>query len=362
MTQLRVIVLVLAFLFLLTRAAVSEPTKKVIEFGWDEPNCAYLKDNITRMERAPFDGVVFGASVRRGGKLQPAANLAFGTTPLLWDELNESLAALQATPFKRFTDNFVRLNVVPGDLDWFDDFAVPVGNIKLISRFAHEGHVRGVFFDLEPYNNRGLFDYRKQAGKGTASFAEYAAQVRRRGAEVMRALQEGYPDLTLFLSFGYNVAEVESKSELPAVKYGLLPAFLDGLVEAAQGRTVLIDGYEYSYGYRTAERFAHAYQEVKTLNAKLAAQPEKYAQRIEVAFGIWVDYDSEKTGWHTDLGSFDKNGWTPAAFGTALAAALKQSDRYVWIYSQEPNWWTGEKLPAEYRQAVIDTRRELRLP
>ena len=34
-------------------------SKKLIEFGWDEPNTDFLRKHITEMEQTPFDGTVF---------------------------------------------------------------------------------------------------------------------------------------------------------------------------------------------------------------------------------------------------------------------------------------------------------------
>ena len=35
------------------------PVKKLIEFGWDEPDTAFLRQHIAEMEQTPFDGCVF---------------------------------------------------------------------------------------------------------------------------------------------------------------------------------------------------------------------------------------------------------------------------------------------------------------
>ena len=40
----------------------------------------------------------------------------------------------------------------------------------------------------------------------------------------------------------------------------------------------------------------------------------------------------------------------------ALRLALEISDRYVWLYSEKANWWTGENLSEAYIKAVIDAR------
>src|SRR5690242_19773114 len=37
-------------------------TKKLIEFGWDEPDTAYLRQHIAVMEQTPFDGCVYHLS------------------------------------------------------------------------------------------------------------------------------------------------------------------------------------------------------------------------------------------------------------------------------------------------------------
>jgi hypothetical protein len=51
----------------------------------------------------------------------------------------------------------------------------------------------------------------------------------------------------------------------------------------------------------------------------------------------------------------------PHIFQEAVASALDLTDRYVWIYSEEPKWWTparpdGENLPAEFVEAIERAR------
>src|SRR5439155_16078758 len=40
-------------------AQTTRPAKKLIEFGWDEPDTAFLRKHIATMEQTPFDGTVF---------------------------------------------------------------------------------------------------------------------------------------------------------------------------------------------------------------------------------------------------------------------------------------------------------------
>jgi hypothetical protein len=85
-------VVVVCLALTMTRAAgeTDLKAKKVVECGWDEPDTRFIRENIARMETMPFDGLVFHV-------LGDASN-------------RQTLAA---------TDRFLRVNVTPGNVDWF---------------------------------------------------------------------------------------------------------------------------------------------------------------------------------------------------------------------------------------------------
>ena len=321
---------------------------KLIEFGWGEPNTRYIKENISRMEEMPFDGLVFHARyLAPSGKSLIFSRTIFQPTPITWAQLQPAIYDLTTTRFRRFTDNFLRVNVTPGAPDWFDDFSAVLSNCALAARFSREGGLRGLFFDLEQYGQQ-IFHYPDQKYSGK-SFDEYAKKVRTRGEEVMHAFQTAWPDLTIFLAFGYNQEPTQGKDQHNA-RYGLLPAFLDGLFAAARGKTTIIDGYEASYSYATPKQFQHAYDTIHKRNKKFSALPTNYTKHIQAAFGIWIDLYSNKKGW--DQQNLDNNPNPPARLTAALTTALKRTDRYVWLYSEQPKWWTKEQLPQAYIEAV----------
>src|SRR5213078_4722103 len=141
-----------------------------------------------------------------------------------------------------------------------------------------ESKCRGILFDIEQYDG-ALFDYRKQKDVKTKGWERYAAQTRRRGREVMEAFQKDYPGLPIFLTFGYSLPWLESgagKGSLADCHYGLLAPFLVGMVEAAKGRTRLIDGNENSYGYKTPERFTNSWRAMKQELSPIVNDPQKY--------------------------------------------------------------------------------------
>src|SRR5206468_670685 len=107
-------------------------------------------------------------------------------------DVASALADLQATRFRHFQHNFLRFNVTPADLDWFDDFGAVIQNAQLAASVARRGRSKGIAFDPEQYAGN-LFTYPKQRDAATRTWGEYAAQARRRGREVMAAFQRGYP-------------------------------------------------------------------------------------------------------------------------------------------------------------------------
>ncbi len=82
------------------RAAAALPgaDKKLIEYGWDVPTPAQMRDELPAMEKRPFDGLIF--------KLSGGHN-AFVTKPLEPATFAEDERILRDLRFTRFTDNFV---------------------------------------------------------------------------------------------------------------------------------------------------------------------------------------------------------------------------------------------------------------
>jgi hypothetical protein len=342
-------------------SASERSSKKLIEFGWDEPDASFLRRNLDTVERAPFDGCVFHVLATDGRrKSENFAWLCWSRRAFTEAELKPALDDLRATPFRRFTHNFLRINTTPADLDWFDDYSSVVNNARLAAHVAREAQSAGILLDVEQYQGR-LFTYSKQAQAGTRSWAEYAAQARRRGREVMEALQDGFPGLTVFLTFGHSLPRTESqggKKPLGDCDYGLLAPFLDGMIAAARGDARFVDGFELSYGYKDAARFEEAHQLMKQGVLPIVADPVKYARVVSAGFGLWMDYDWRRKGW--DAMDPTKNYFTPAAFEASLKAALERSDRFVWIYTEMPRWWSEEakrvQLPDAYVEAVARAR------
>jgi len=337
-------------------------SKRLIAFSGGEPDTDFLRRHAAQMEAAPFDGCVFRAAyVRPDGRLGELAWEAWGGLPISPASLSSARADLLATRFRRFTHNFLRLNVTPGDLDWFDDFAPLLANVRTATRLAGEGGAAGILLDTEAYA-APLFDYRRQRRAGGVPWIGYAGQARQRGQEIMAAMQEGFPGLTLLMTFGYSGPWLEMARRgipLAECEYGLLPAMLDGMLDVASGRTRLVDGFEPAYFHdKDTTKFRGAFRMIREELLSIVADPIRYRERVSVGFGLFVDYDPEGRAWNGLDGS--RNYYTPADFEASVRAALDAADEFVWIYADAPRWFSAAgrpvKLPAGYLEALHRAR------
>ena len=98
----RLNLLVVSIIF--TSSAFAGPkseTKKLIEFGWDEPSTSFMKAHIEEMEKTPFDGVVFHAKWAKPGGA-PGGDFmwdCWGKRTFTIEELQPALDDLKATKF-----------------------------------------------------------------------------------------------------------------------------------------------------------------------------------------------------------------------------------------------------------------------
>jgi len=92
-----------------TEAQVIYPTthKKIIEFGWDIPSPAYLRDHLTEMEKRPFQGVAIRIPEDAGGGNVFDVRRWDGGTAAAREREMAILASLPHSD--RLTDNFLTI-------------------------------------------------------------------------------------------------------------------------------------------------------------------------------------------------------------------------------------------------------------
>lgn len=345
----------------------------LIEWGWDEPDQAFLKAHITTMERKPFDGVVLHLTVPGVPPGMENFSWHLADHRYLWEEVQPAVEELKAVPFRRFRHNFLRINLNPErrPLDLLDDqtWETVLANLGLAARIVREAGLKGLMVDPEGYVPRfNVFDYRRRAVR-EASFGIYRSAAFKRGEQAAAILGDTAPDLVLLFAFAYSFSCGRTSPESERV-YGLLPAFIDGILVAKPHEMVVIEGHELSYPFRYCHQFQGAYRRLRVECRRLSLVPERYDRELRIGFAIWMDNESgsycaryrqerKPCPW-ADPNLYPveaRHRVDPHIFQEAVASALDLTDGYVWIYSEEPKWWTparpdGENLPAEFVGAI----------
>lgn len=336
-------------------------TKKLIDFGWDQPDTAFMRANLDQLEASPFDGTVY--RVLYQGTRQLHLDW-WGAALLSAPDFRPARADLAATPFRRLRSNFLRLNIGTTLIDWFDDFSTVLSNARLAARLAGEADSKGVFFDTEPVVIRP-WEYTSQRDAATKTFQQYADQASLRGQQIMTAFQQGFASLWVVLTFGASMAysDMLTKSlPLSQLRWGLMPAFMSGMAAACQAPAKIVDGNERAYGTKTAAQANTLYTETRTGAATIMNDPVKYGQTLSVGYGLWLDYLSNPAGstvlpWN--IADTSLNYYPPALFQTAVGAALAKADDMVWVYTEIPRWWSAAgavNMPPAYSEVLWQGR------
>ena len=336
--------------------------KKIIEFGWDLPRTAFVKQNIEQMEKRPFDGLVI--RLKAGKKV-------FLHKPYASQEFTEDLQNLKSTNFVKFTDNFVLMSATTEEgWDWFSDrdWQASEQNIRLFAKVARNDKVAGIFFDPEPYGvNPWIYPNLPIAKE--KSFEEYWQQVRKRGIKFMQVLQQELPGVKVFFPFQLSYLSdfldapdpKKRMRQLSTAQYGLLAPFFNGMLDASQPKVRLVDGNENSYYYTKPESFSDSYKLIKEKLIAFVA-PEnrsKYTLQVEVGQALYID---QLFAIRKPIQSLLSYHLTPQERAKWLEHntyyALSTSDKYVWCYSEEMDWWQN-KVPSGVEEAIRSAKQKI---
>ena len=327
-----------------TWAQSSDLQKKLIAVGWDMPNAERFRANFDQMEKVPLQGT----GVRFAGPgNKPGLWSSFSREPYDEQTVAQFLQDLKAVQPRQLRDRFLLLNANPGDVDWFDDagWKVIIDHWRTGAKVAREGGLAGIMFDPEAYREPyRAFDWSTQAQAGQHTFAQYYEQARKRGRELMTAVGGEYPDATILafflLSINRDAAErTDPLGALAGSPYGLLPAFVNGWLDAAPPTLTIVDGCEQAYRYNSRLDYLSGANLIRNKCLRLIAPENRYKYRaqVQVGFGVYLDaYVNPPTSpWYIDPGK-----QTPVQrLGENVATALEVADQYVWVYGEQCSWW-----------------------
>jgi len=356
-------------------ASAASLEKKLINFGWDMHTPAALAKKIGEFQHLPFDGL----TVRAYNSCY-AFYYDIKKSDPDGAAVKENVEAMSKIKWGKFTDNFMYMTTGK-NVDWFDEAAWAddgyiLMNARAIARIGQAGGCKGILFDPEfvYWGEPGgdTWKYQTQASRKEKTIAEYRAMVRKRGAQFMNAIEEHMPNttfLTLFWCVYYTPVGKIAKATDPetadrivaeAPHYGLVHDFMLGLLEGADKGTTIADGNEFSYyrwdkaGYNTDYHFIR--------QTTLGAVPEelRYKYRAQVAVGqaIFADVHSNTRGL-----ALHSSYMTPEERALAMEwvvyHALKNSDKYVWFYTEKPRYLDNIMVAPKMPPAIDRARRKV---
>lgn len=361
-----------------SRAAPLE--KKLINFGWDMHSPAQLAERIGELQHLPFDGLTVRVS---GDDESRKTNFCypFFNRDVDLDAAESHVEAMSRIEWGRFTDNFLYLTTAD-NVDWFDEKAwndkdgFILQNVRAMARLGRAGGCRGILFDPEHIywgQPAGPWKLHEQARRDEKSVAEFRAMVRKRGAQFINAIEQHMPDvtfLTLFWVIQYAPVEQMARESDPAridalvadekQEYGLLHDFMLGVLEGADRGTTIVDGNERAYYARHYQDFNRYYHAVK--QGALGAVPEalryKYRAQVQMGQAIYTDVHSNTRPQHS-FATYMTPDERALSLEQVVYNALKNSDRYVWFYTELPSYLNNKRVEAPMIPAIERARRKV---
>ena len=107
---MRTLLLALLLFAVVTPLTAQEPpAKKLIEWGRDESDSRFIRENIRKMEEMPFDGLIFHIGSSKDGKFTWEM---WGDRRFEIEEFRHAVDDLKMTDFQQFTDRFLRVAVI----------------------------------------------------------------------------------------------------------------------------------------------------------------------------------------------------------------------------------------------------------
>lgn len=330
-----------------SRAEDMRRRKKLIATGWDHPTSRELPGILAEVEKRPFDGLVVPVVGQRGDGKPAALHWAFVDEK--WDRawFQGEIDRLRGCKFQKLTDNFVELLANPGNVDWFNEagWANIVDHWRIAAWVAKHSGFRGILFDPEAYAPpHAQFSYTAQPDRDKHRFDEYYAKARQRGREIIEAVAAEFPDITIFCYFmnsinGTAAGNADPRAVLGSAGYGLLPAMIDGWLDAAPPGMTFVDGCEAAYRFNSRLEYLEAANLIRGACQELVspANRPKYRAQVQTSFGVYLDayWNPKESPWYIDgLG-----GPRVDRLRSNVQSALDIADEYVWIYGEKYRWW-----------------------
>ncbi len=132
--------------------------------------------------------------------------------------------------------------------------------------------------------------YDAQPQRDRHSFADYQEQGRRRGREVVAAVAAEHPDIAVPTYFIYGGLpgdpEAAAGARLEVDIYGLLPAFVEGMLAASTPSVTIVDGTESAYTFSELSQLQTAAVRLEVGGQRFVAPELRARFRAQTQIGL----------------------------------------------------------------------------
>lgn len=341
----------------------TQPRKKLVTYGTVmDPSTLSVSD----CEAQPLDGFITKLFTGSVSAPTQQSNDSFSATRHTYASWASALALWQQHTFTNVTANFfiVQTGAAP-QADWWNDthMATLVANMRDLAQVAKEAEFEGLCFDLEAYSPSKPFQYTSQAQYPTKTKAEYRTKAKYWGHVMMDEMISAFPDIKI-LTFQSFHAYLSNEYAGDSSDYGLLGAFLDGLLDSAKKnrwslphRVILTN--EVSYNYKVSAEFNNA--AVYNQDGAWAGESAGFGVYNSSGLSSWLDY-----GGTFNYNDLSQNYFTASQWQSALSVmltndpALSNYDYTTpsgisWIYTQIPKFFNqapSTPVPQAYLDAI----------
>jgi hypothetical protein len=353
-------------------------------FSSASPTTTDFRNNLKKYENASFEGVgIIPAKEVGGGNI-----FMVKTGPNVSNEIwaQEKKIAGNMAPSVVLTDNFLVL-YGGSELNWFSDadWDKVDKSLRHYAQLAKALKCKGVMWDPEPYKpGKNPWKYDEQENGKQYSFPQFYNQVRKRGSQFVKALQEEFPGLVIFSlrefsdfqkgsPFSAGILPVtdtqKAESQLADAWWGLHVPFTIGILDGMAPNVRFIDANEEAYYYVSALEYFQFRNIIKD-DARAFVPKElqnKFALNYEIGHAIAAEYIAGN--WAGELNGFpyrlsgqakmlmasEKARW----FEHNCYYSFRTSDEYSWLYTENINWWTGENVPEGFVEALMQAKKKV---
>lgn len=322
-------------IFLLTLAAallgarnVHANGRRLIETGFDSPDSRAYAVGEPDFERLPFAGTVVIPTRLSGGHEISAAEV-FSDEHWEAAEFAGMISDFRSVIARRPIEVFLLVQADPGGVDWFDDKAWDQieQHFRILANIVNVCRLRGFLFDCESYAKPNYpFAYSAIPHASERDFQKYRVRVRQRAQATMAQIAAQAPRATILGYYLLSVipfnVDLNNNSVLQSVRYGLVPSWVDGWLQAAPRTITFHDENENSYFYSSASQFQAAQLCLRSRFDAVASG----GGRVHLGSCIYLDHCRPA----------DAAG---VSFDVAIANARQWSDEYILVYGERGTWW-----------------------